>query len=126
MARFAMIFVLVFAFAFASAPAAANEAASDYRIDEVTVDEPRTWVAEDDRFRPGEKMPAAKLKGARVLQVSGKGYLLVEVESQGVWVDKMDVVVTPQLPVNAGCVNLVSSASDTTAHIVRGAGEGCK
>ena len=98
----------------------------EYRIAEVLDEQARTWVPDEDRFRPGGKVAASELAGARVLQVSGRGYLLVQVGEEGVWVDKMDVVVSPDLPVNAGCLTLVSAASDTTARIVRGAGEGCQ
>lgn len=85
-----------------------------------------TYVPEGDRFRRGPALPPGALQlPARILKVSGKGYVLLDAKPGPIWLEKMDVEIHPKLPLNAHCVAGVSTAADTTQAIVRGAGKGC-
>jgi hypothetical protein len=98
----------------------------EYRVAEARRDQVTAFVPEGDRFLRGEKVPADRIAGARVLESSSRGYLRVETKDGSIWVDKLDVRVDPPLPMNAGCLTSVSATVDTTTGIVRGAGGRCE
>lgn len=122
MLRLAMIPMLALLAATAGAAPPIDSKVVKLRRAQVT-----TYVQDADRFRRAAPLaPAAITLPARVLEVSGKGYVLVEAHPAPVWLDKMDVDIHPKLPLNAHCLAGVSTAADTTQGIVRGAGQGCQ
>lgn len=105
---------------------AAADEPTVYRIEKARRDQVTEYVQDGDRFRRGEKIPSARITGTKVLEVSPRGYVLVETAAGPVWVDRLDVEINPKLPVKAECLALVSAPVDTTAGIVRGAGGACE
>lgn len=107
------------------APAAATPPAES-KVVKLRRAQVMTFAPDGDRFRRvGPLAPGALALPARVLQASGRGYVLIEATPSPVWVEKMDVDIQPKLPLNAQCIAGVSTAADTTQGIVRGAGQGC-
>lgn len=102
------------------------EEATVYRIEKARRDHVTEYVQDGDRFRRGEKIPAERVNGAKILEASTRGYVRVETEAGPVWLDRTEVEINPKLPVKAECLALVSAPIDTTAGIVRGAGGACE
>ena len=86
---------------------------------------------ESNRFvRLDRALAASELEGVSVLEVSRKGYALLDLPGGPVWVDKLSLRFNTALP-NAYCGRLggdssVSFADDAAMKAVRGAGEGCR
>lgn len=84
-----------------------------------------------NRFvRLDRALDANELVGVRVLEVSRKGYALLDLPGGRVWVDKLSLRFNTAVP-NAYCGRLggdssVSFADDVAMNAVRGAGEGCR
>ena len=82
-------------------------------------------LAADGNFRRAAAQQLPDLAGARVLEVSPKGYVRVAATTGEFWIDKASVKLSAGQPFKARC-GAVSSASDAREYGVRGAGEGCK
>lgn len=119
------VFAGAFLLAVMAATASSNEP-TVYRVEKARRDQVTEFVPDGDRFRRAEKIPAGRVQGARVVEASPRGYVKVETAAGPVWLDKLDVEISPKLPVKADCLVLVSAPVDTTAGIVRGAGGACE
>lgn len=88
---------------------------------------PAIFELQGDRFRQQGPVPAGvDLVGAVLLELSPKGYALIELPTGAVWVDRMNLRFDSVVP-NAYCgARMVTSAADSVTHGVRGVGEGCK
>ncbi len=91
------------------------------------------YEQDGERFRrTGRSVPAASLAGAAVLDVSRKGYVLVQAAPAPVWVDKLKLRIEGDLSLAPG-VRCAPARTSTTVTVrkdaatagVRGAGEGC-
>ena len=81
---------------------------------------------EGEQFRRVGPLPAeVDLRGARILENSPKGYVMVEAKPAPVWVDKLKVKLDMAAP-KTRCGSIVTASSDSVTAGVRGAGEGCK
>lgn len=89
---------------------------------------PVVYAEDGDRFRRVGPVPAGvDLLGARVLRTTPAGYVLLELPTGPLWVDKLNLRFDSALP-KADCGALdrsVTSASDSVTLGVRGVGEGC-
>ena len=109
----------------AQAVAAGTAPAEDTRVTRLRRPQTSRYTVEGDRFRRAEPLDPAMLPlPARVLAVSPKGYVLVEVASGQVWLDSMDVVLDPPRQLKARCLS-VSSHPNRQVAGVSGAGEDC-
>lgn len=81
-------------------------------------------LAADGVFRRAQAQALPDLVGARVMELSPKGYVRLATAGGEVWVDKSSVKLSAGQPFKARC-GAVSSASDAREYGVRGAGEGC-
>lgn len=79
----------------------------------------------DGSFRRLALQAVPDLIGARVEEISPKGYVKVATSTGDIWVGKSSVKLSQGQPFKARC-GAVSSVSDAREHGVRGAGEGCK
>lgn len=119
------LFVLAL-LAFSGAAQSQSQSESESKVTKLRRTMVMTFIPDGDRFTRGQQLaPGAMQLPARILKVSGKGYVLVDAQPQPIWLEKMDVEIHPKLPLNAKCVAGVSTAADTTQAIVRGAGKGC-
>ena len=117
--------------ALAAGPASAQSAPATHKPEPRVValrrDPAYSFRVENDRFKRAESIAASTLVlPAKILQVSPKGYVLVEAKPSPVWLDKLDVDIDPKLTVKARCAPVITVAADTTTALTRGAGEGCK
>ena len=87
---------------------------------------PMVYEKEGEQFRRVGPLPAeVDLRGARILENSPKGYVMVEAKPAPVWVDKLKVKLDMAAP-KTRCGSIVTASSDSVTAGVRGAGEGCK
>lgn len=102
--------------------------AEERKVVALTAGEPLTFEQNGDTFRRAAKLGRNEVPlPAPVLQESAKGYVQVMSSHGLVWLDTMDVKISPQKSVaSKDCIKLPGSSADTALAASRGAGEGCK